>query len=392
MRARIESGDRLITLTGPGGSGKTRVAIEAASTLVPSFKAGVFWVDLASLRDPALVTETISRTLGAREGLAEHIGERELLLVVDNFEQVVDAAPELASLLSSCPHLTLLVTSRALLRVQGEVDYPVPPLAESEAVDLFCARAQLEPTAEIAELCRRLDSLPLAVELAAARTRALSPPQILERLAQRLDLLQGGRDADPRQQTLRATIEWSYDLLTEPERQLFRRLSVFAGGSTLEAAEAVCDAELDLLQSLVDKSLLRFSAARYWQLETIREYASEQLQPDELEALRRLHRAHMVVSPRPALRTCTPPTRARPRRASRPTIRTSVLPSRMRSRRKNRTTSVASSARSIRFSSRTAISPTSASGPKPHSLPATGSPSAARRDSRRRRRDRTLRP
>ena len=294
VRARIESGDRLITLTGPGGSGKTRVAIEAASTLVPTFKAGVFWVDLASLRDPALVTETISRTLGARSGLAEHIGARELLLVVDNFEQVVDAAPELASLLSSCPHLTLLVTSRALLRVQGEVDYPVPPLAESEAVDLFCARAQLEPTAEIAELCRRVDSLPLAVELAAARTRALSPPQILERLAQRLDLLQGGRDADPRQQTLRATIEWSYDLLTEPERQLFRRLSVFAGGSTLEAAEAVCDADLDLLQSLVDKSLLRFSAARYWQLETIREYASEQLESADLAALRRRHRAYMV--------------------------------------------------------------------------------------------------
>jgi hypothetical protein len=208
---------------------------------------------------------------------------------------VVDAAPELASLLSSCPHLTLLVTSRALLRVQGEVDYPVPPLAESEAVDLFCARAKLEPTAEIAELCRRLDSLPLAVELAAARTRALSPPQILDRLAQRLDLLQGGRDADPRQQTLRATIEWSYDLLTEPERRLFRRLSVFAGGSTLEAAETVCDADLDPLQSLVDKSLVRFSEARYWQLETIREYASEQLEPAEFAALRQQHRSYMVA-------------------------------------------------------------------------------------------------
>ena len=294
VRARIESGDRLITLTGPGGSGKTRIAIEAASSLVPSFKAGVFWVGLASLRDPALVLETISRTLGARNGLAEHIGERELLLVIDNFEQVVDAAPELASLLGKCPRLTLLVTSRTLLRVQGEVDYPVQPLAESEAVDLFCARAQLEPTAEIAELCRRLDSLPLAVELAAARTRALSPPQILERLAQRLDLLQGGRDADPRQRTLRATIQWSHDLLTEPERQLFRSLSVFAGGSKLEAAEAVCNADLDALQSLVDKSLVRFSDARYWQLETIREYASEQLEPADLDALRQRHRAYMV--------------------------------------------------------------------------------------------------
>jgi len=294
VRSRIEGGGRLVTLTGPGGSGKTRVAIEAATALIPSFKAGVFWVGLASLREPALVIETIAQTLGAKNGLAEHIGERELLLLVDNFEQVIEAAPKLASLLGACPKLTLLVTSRELLRVQGELEYPVPPLAEAEAVALFCARSQLEPTAEIAELCGRLDSLPLAVELAAARTKALTPAQILERLAQRLDLLRAGRDADPRQQTLRATIEWSHDLLSEPERQLFRRLSVFAGGSTLEAAEAVCDADLDTLQSLVDKSLLRFSSGRYWMLETIREYASEQLEPRELDAVRRQHRAYMV--------------------------------------------------------------------------------------------------
>ena len=226
---------------------------------------------------PALVTETIAQTLGAKEGLSEHIGERELLLLLDNFEQVIDRAPELSSLLSTCPNLSLLVTSRELLRVQGEVEYAVPPLAGSEAVELFCARAQLEPDDTIAELCRHLDDMPLAVELAAARTSALTPPQILERISQRLDLLKGGRDVDPRQQTLRATIEWSYELLIETEQQLFARLSVFAAGCTLEAAEEVCSADLDILQSLVEKSLLRFTDGRYWMLETIREYAAEQL-------------------------------------------------------------------------------------------------------------------
>jgi predicted ATPase len=284
--ARIEHGARLVTLTGPGGTGKTRLALEAASSLVGEHKAGVF--GLASLRDPALVTETIAQVLGARDGLAEHVGERELLLLLDNLEQVVEAAPELAALLSACPNLTLLVTSRELLRVQGEVEYPVPPLAEPEAVSLFCERSGLEPSEEIAELCVRLDSLPLAVELAAARTRALSPAQILERLSGRLDLLKGGRDADPRQQTLRATIEWSHDLLTSEEQLLFARLSVFAGGCALEAAEEVAGADLDTLQSLVEKSLLRFSDERYWMLETIREYARERLgasgKPDELQA------------------------------------------------------------------------------------------------------------
>jgi predicted ATPase/class 3 adenylate cyclase len=293
--SRIEGGARLVTLTGPGGSGKTRVAIEAAASLVPSFKAGVFWVGLASLRDAALVTETIAQTLGAKNGLQEHIGARELLLLLDNLEQVIEAAPALASLLGACPNLALLVTSRELLRVQGEVEYPVPPLAEAEAVSLFSARAQLEPTDEVAELCRRLDNLPLAVELAAARTKALSPAQILERLAQRLDLLKGGRDADPRQQTLRATIEWSHDLLSDGERELFRRLSVFAGGCTLEAADDVCAADLDTLQSLVEKSLLRLSDERYWMLETIREYAWEQLDAHERDAVQRRHRAHVVA-------------------------------------------------------------------------------------------------
>jgi predicted ATPase len=293
--ARIEQGARLVTLTGPGGTGKTRLAIEAASSLVGEYKAGVFWVGLASLRDPGLVTDTIAQTLGARDDLATHIAERELLLLLDNLEQVVEAAPELSALISACPNLTLLVTSRELLRVSGEVEYPVPPLAEPEAIELFCARSQLEPAAEIAELCARLDSLPLAVELAAARTKALSPAQILERLSARLDLLKGGRDADPRQQTLRATIEWSYDLLSPEEQQLFARLSVFAGGCTLQAAEEVAEADLDTLQSLVEKSLLHFSSGRYWLLETTREYAAERLeQASGAEETRIRHVEHYV--------------------------------------------------------------------------------------------------
>jgi predicted ATPase/class 3 adenylate cyclase len=292
---RLADGTRLLTLTGPGGSGKTRLAIEAAAALVPAYKAGVFWVGLAALREPTLVTDTIARTLGARDGLAEHIGERELLVVVDNLEQVVEAAPDLSALVAACPCLTIIATSREVLRVQGEVELPVPPLAEPEAVALFCERAQTEPSDEIAELCMRLDALPLAVELAAARTRALSPAQILERLSERLDLLTGGRDADPRQRTLRAAIEWSYDLLSPEEQRLFRRLSVFDGGCTLEAAEEVTGATLEGLQSLVEKSLLRFSAERYWMLETIRDFADEHLDDEETEAMRRRHRAYFLA-------------------------------------------------------------------------------------------------
>ena len=292
--SRIEQGARLVTLTGPGGTGKTRLALEAATTLVPAYKAGVFWVGLASLRDPALVTETIAQVLGAKDGLAEHLGEREMLLLLDNLEQVIEAARELSALLSACPNLALLVTSRELLRVQGEVEYPVPPLATAEAVSLFCERSQLPATEEIFELCTRLDSLPLAVELAAARTKALTPAQILERLSGRLDLLKGGRDSDPRQQTLRATIEWSHDLLSSEEQELFARLSVFASGCTLDAAEEVCDADPDSLQSLTGKSLLQRRAGaagpRLWMLETIREYALEQLElRDQVDDIARRH-------------------------------------------------------------------------------------------------------
>jgi predicted ATPase/class 3 adenylate cyclase len=292
----VQNGARLVTLTGPGGSGKTRLAIEAGAELVPEFKAGVFWVGLAPLRDPALVAETIEQTLGAKDGLAEHIGERELLLLLDNLEQVVEAGPELASLVETCPNLKLLVTSRELLRVRGEVEYPVLPLAEPEAVTLFSARAQSEPDETVHELCRALDNLPLALELAAARASALSPKQILERLSKRLDLLKGGRDADPRQQTLRATIDWSHELLDEEEKRLFARLAVFRGGCTLEAAEDLTKADLDTLQSLVDKSLLRHTQDRFWMLETIREYAAERLEESsDAEELRRRHAEHFLA-------------------------------------------------------------------------------------------------
>jgi predicted ATPase len=269
---------RLVTLTGAGGSGKTRLAIEAAGELVPESKGGVFWVGLATLRDASLVLDTIAQTLGAKDGLAEHVGERELLLLIDNFEQVVEAAPELAALVESCPNLRVLVTSRELLRVRGEVEYAVLPLAESDAAELFCTRARVEREEAVEELCRRLDNLPLAIELAAARANVLSPRQLVERLGDRLDLLRGGRDAESRQQTLRATIAWSHDLLDAEEQRAFARLAVFAGGCTIAAAESVCGVALDTVQSLVDKSLVRWTDERFWMLETIREYAAERFQ------------------------------------------------------------------------------------------------------------------
>jgi predicted ATPase len=296
LTALLRDSARLLTLTGPGGSGKTRLAIEAAAELVPEFPSGVFWVELAPLREPDLVPDTIAQTLGAQNGLAEHIGARELLLLLDNLEQVIDAAPELAALVEGCPNLVLLVTSRELLRVRGEVEYPVPPLAEREAVDLFRARSRLPADDSVAELCRRLDNLPLAVELAAARASVLSPAQIVERLSQRLDLLKGGRDADRRQQTLRATIEWSHDLLESDQMRLFARLAVFAGGCTFEAAEQVAGADLDTLQALVDKSLVRHSGERFWMLETILEYASERLADSgEAASVQRDHAEHFLA-------------------------------------------------------------------------------------------------
>ena len=290
--ALVREGTRLLTLTGPGGSGKTRLAIEVAAELVPAFKAGVFWVGLAALRDTGLVLETVAQTLGAKVELAVHVGERELLFLLDNLEQVVEVAPELAALVEACPNLVLLVTSREVLRVRGEVEYEVLSLAERDAVSLFSERARLPSSPVVQELCRRLDDMPLALELAAARTKVLTPEQILDRLGDRLDLFEGGRDAEPRQATLRATIAWSYDLLAPEDQRLFARLAVFTGGCTLEAVEEVCDADLDTLQSLVEKSLVRRTGDRFWMLETIREHSSERLaESGEEEARRRAHAA-----------------------------------------------------------------------------------------------------
>jgi predicted ATPase/class 3 adenylate cyclase len=294
-------GRRLLTLTGPGGTGKTRLALQAAAESSDDFPDGIYWVPLAPLNDAALVLEATAQSVGAEDGLAEHLADRRLLILLDNFEHVVEAAGDLTRLLSSCPNLRLLITSRELLRVPGEHAYAVPPLEAEDGTDLFLARARAANPGfasgdAVRELCARLENLPLALELAAARVRILSPEQLLERLSQRLDLLKAGRGADPRQQTLRATIEWSHELLNHNEKALFARLSVFAGGCTLEAAEEVCDADLDDLQSLVDKSLVRFrERTRFWMLETIREYAVERLQESgEYDVLLRRHAEYFL--------------------------------------------------------------------------------------------------
>ncbi|HEU5035174.1 MAG TPA: tetratricopeptide repeat protein [Mycobacteriales bacterium] len=273
----LRGGDRLVTLTGPGGSGKTRLALEATSELVGSRKAGIFWVELAALRSPDLVLPTVGQTIGAANDVATFIGERDMLLAIDNMEQVIGAAAEVAHLVERCPNLTVLVTSRERLRVRGETQYVVPPLANAEAVTLFSLRSGVPADADVGRLCRALDDLPLAIELAAARARVLPPAQILGRLGRRLDLLKGGRDADARQQTLRATIAWSYDLLDAPEQALFERLSVFAGGVTLEVAEDVVSADVDALEALVDKSLVRSADGRLLMLQTVRDFATERL-------------------------------------------------------------------------------------------------------------------
>jgi predicted ATPase len=292
---------RLLTLTGAGGSGKTRLALQAAGDAADAYPDGVWWVPLAPLADPADVGAAAARALGGGGTLPEIVDGRRLLLLLDNFEHVVDAAPDVAAVLAECPNVDVLATSRERLRIQGEHVYPVPVLERAQARRLFVARAQaawpdFTPDDHVDELCERLDDLPLALELAAARTSLLSTAQLLERLGDRLDLLRGGRDADPRQATLRTTIEWSHDLLDEEEQKLFRRLAAFAGGCTLEAAEEVVGADLDVLQSLVEKSLIRRTDDRFWMLETIREFATERLEAAG-EANEVLHRlaVHLLV-------------------------------------------------------------------------------------------------
>ncbi len=293
---------RLLTLTGPGGTGKTRLGLQAAAEASERYPDGIFWVALAPLRDPELVFATAGQAVGAKDGLSDHIADKSLLLVLDNFEHVIEAAAGLAELLAACPNLELLLTSRELLRLPGEQAYAVPPLEPHDGTELFVTRAcAAHPgfvwSGAVPELCARLEQLPLALELAAARIRVLSPEQLVDRLSGRLDLLKAGRGVDPRQQTLRATIEWSYELLDEDEQRLFAGLAVFRGGCTLESAEEVCAADLDTLQSLVDKSLVRVREGdRFWMLETIREFAAERLDKlDESAALRLRHAEHFIA-------------------------------------------------------------------------------------------------
>jgi predicted ATPase/class 3 adenylate cyclase len=323
---------RLLTLTGAGGVGKTRLALQAGGDLLEYFEDGVFFVALATITDPALVPSTIAGTLEVKESaqqplmetLKSYLREKELLLLLDNFEQVLEGASLVGELVGTCPRLKILATSRAPLRLYGEQEYTVPPLAlpdpsvlpplkvltQYEAVRLFVERARAlkadfevtnESAPAVAEICARLDGLPLAIELAAARIRLLPPPAILERLGSPLKLLTGGaRNLPERQRTLRGAIEWSYGLLDERDQTLFARLSVFSGGRTLEAIEAVCDPQGDLdalegVESLLEKSLLRQEEEvggepRYVMLETVHEYALEKLEESgEGEDVRRRH-------------------------------------------------------------------------------------------------------
>jgi predicted ATPase/class 3 adenylate cyclase len=293
----LSDGSRLVTVTGAGGTGKTRLALEVAAELVGAMEDGVFWVPLADLSDPDLVVPTVAQTLGAKGELTASIRDRDALLLLDNAEHLLDAAASVAELLTAAPRLRLLVTSRAPLRVSGEREYPLEPLPDADAVMLFVERArsfgrELYANGTVAAICRRLDGLPLAVELAAARTKLLDPATLLRRLERALPLLTGGpRDAPERQRTLRAAIEWSHGLLDEQARAVFRRLAVFAGGCSLEAAEELCEADLDTLAALVDLSLLKpVGADRFVMLETIREYALERLEASgEAEQLRERH-------------------------------------------------------------------------------------------------------
>ncbi len=334
---------RLLTVTGPGGIGKTRLAVQVASGLIDRFPGGIHFVPLSSLRDPGLIPSAIVQAMGIREAggqtplqiLNENLQDPSrgpILFLLDNFEHLMQAAPMVAGLLSVGPDLKILVTSRGALHVYGEHEFPVPPLAlpdsqarptvsslsQFPAVALFVQRAvaakpdfelNRENAPAVIEICARLDGLPLAIELAAARVKVLSPSSMLTRLASRLQLLTGGsRDLPQRQQTLRAAMDWSHDLLSPAEQKLFRRLSVFVGGCNLEGVEAVCDSKGDLgvdlldgMASMVDKSLLQQieqqrGESRFMMLETIREYALEKLDASGEKALtKRTHAAYCLV-------------------------------------------------------------------------------------------------
>ena len=326
-------GVRLVTLTGPGGTGKTRLALEAGRHLLGDLPGAVHFVDLAPIRDSSLVGPTVARELGVRDAEEERlverigaaVGDREILLVLDNLEHVLEAASLIAELLARVPALQVLATSREPLRIGAEHEYRVPPLGlpprsgsvpievagKAESVELFVARARAarpdfeltnENVASIVDICHDLDGLPLALELAAARMKLLSPAALRDRLDRRLDVLgDGRRDLPDRQRTLRATIDWSYGLLDAPEQELLARLSVFVGGWTLEAAEDVCGADLSSLGSLVEKSLVRSlpdaaGEPRFSMLETVREYALERLlESKDAKLTRTRHAEHFAA-------------------------------------------------------------------------------------------------
>ena len=297
----------LVTLTGPGGTGKTRLALQAAAEATESFPDGLWWVPLAELSDRHLVLSRVALAMDVAEEaetplvetLTRRLGGKRALVLLDNAEHLLpEIATDVAALLSRAAGPTLLVTSRERLQIAAEQEYAVAAMDDDDAVELFVARAaasgvEIHPGPKVREVCERLDRLPLALQLAAPRLKLFSLEQLLERLSSRLDLLKGARDTDPRQDTLRATIAWSYDLLSPEERTVFDRLSVFVGGCTVEAAEAVTQANPDILQGLLDKNMLQRRVdgePRLWMLSSIQEFAAERLRAGEGEdEMRRAH-------------------------------------------------------------------------------------------------------